>query len=81
MNTTSNSTVAYCDYIAHLISKEIKNADQGYYQLIVKAGRAFFDLGPNGEFYSTKKTLFVTDVNGKRYRITVEEDNASNALV
>ena len=74
MITTTKPIIAYCDYIAHLISMEIKNADHSYMRLLEKAGRAFYDLGPEGEFASTKKTLFITDVQGKMYRITVEED-------
>lgn len=80
MTSTSKPRIAYCDYIAHLISKEIKNADQGYYRLIDKAGRAYTNIDDNGNFV-TKKTLFVTDVYGKRYRITVEEENETNTLV
>jgi len=70
---TTKPIIAYCDYIAHLISMEIKNADHSYMRLIEKAGRAFYDLGP--------ETLFITDVQGKKYRITVEEENETNALV
>lgn len=81
MTMTTKPIIAYCDYIAHLISMEIKNADQGYMQLIEKAGRAFYDLGPEGEFASTKKTIFITDIQGKKYRITVEEENETDILV
>jgi len=78
---TTKPIIAYCDYIAHLISMEIKNADNSYMRLLEKAGRAFYDLGREGEFASTKKTLFITDVYGKKYRITVEEENETNVLV
>lgn len=81
MLTTTKPIIAYCDYIAHLISMEIKNADQNYMRLIDKAGRAFYDLGPKGEFASTKKTIFITDIQGKKYRITVEEENETDILV
>jgi len=78
---TTKPIIAYCDYIAHLISMEIKNADHSYMRLLEKAGRAFYDLGREGEFASTKKTLFITDVYGKKYRITVEEENETDVLV
>ena len=78
---TTKPIIAYCDYIAHLISMEIKNADYSYMRLLEKAGRAFYDLGPKGEFASTKKTLFITDVYGKKYRITVEEEDETNVVV
>ena len=78
---TTKPIIAYCDYIAHLISMEIKNADHSYMRLLEKAGRAFYDLGSEGEFASTKKTLFITDIYGKKYRITVEEEDETNVLV
>lgn len=80
VTTMPKPFLVYCDYIAHLISMEIKNADKDYCQLIDKASRAHYNTGPDGEFI-TKKTLFVTDVNGTRYRITVEEENETAVLV
>lgn len=65
------SYVAYCDYIAHLISKELKAND--YERLLSSVSRPQFDLTPTGGFRSTKKTIEVEDRFGKKYRITVEE--------
>ena len=65
------SYVAYCDYIAHTISKELKAND--HERLLSSVGRPQFDLTPTGGFRSTKKTIEVEDRFGKKYRITVEE--------
>lgn len=63
--------LAYCDYIAHTISKELKANDTE--RLLSSVSRPQYDLGPNGEFASTKKTIMVSDRYGKQYKVTVEE--------
>ena len=63
----------YCDYIAHLIRHSLQMNDQS--KLIGYVGAIKFDLGQYGEFLSTKKTLFLSDVNGMDYKITIEENN------
>ena len=65
------SYVAYCDYIAHTISKELKANDTE--RLLSSVGRPQFDITPDGAFASTKKTIMVSDRFGKQYKITVEE--------
>lgn len=66
--------LVYCDYIAHLISTQIKHHDaQG---LLWNIGSPRYDLDANGAFCGTTKTIDVTDLNGTKYRITVEEVNA-----
>lgn len=66
--------LAYCDYIAdrinsHLSGDIVKN---DYYVKNVDSVK--FDLHPIGGYMvSTKKTMNVTDLNGKNYRVTVEE--------
>lgn len=65
------SYVVYCDYIAHLISKELKANDTE--RLLSSVSRPQYDLAPEGAFRSTKKTIEVEDRNGTKYRITVEE--------
>jgi len=65
------SYVAYCDYIAHTISKELKANDTE--RLLSSVSRPQFDITPEGKFASTKKTIEVEDRFGKKYRITVEE--------
>ena len=63
--------LAYCDYIAHTISKELKANDTE--RLLSSVGRPQFDITPEGKFASTKKTIMVSDRFGKQYKITVEE--------
>lgn len=63
--------LAYCDYIANLISVELKTLDKE--RLIEKVGRVEYDYGIDGEFCSTMKTIDVQDRFGKQYRITIQE--------
>ena len=65
------SHLAYCDYIAHTISKELKANDTE--RLLSSVSRPKYDLTPEGGFASTKKTIDVEDRFGKKYRVTVEE--------
>jgi hypothetical protein len=69
----ATSLMAYCDYIAELISKEMKAEDEKYMRLLSSVSRPQYDLGPQGQFQSTKKTINVEDRYGKKYTITVEE--------
>jgi hypothetical protein len=63
--------LAYCDYIAHTISKELKANDTE--RLLSSVSRPQYDLTESGGFKSTKKTIEVEDRFGKKYRVTVEE--------
>lgn len=66
--------LAYCDYIAKVIKDSLKkDSVETFGSYIDSVGKVNYDLGPNGEFASTKKTLSVVDKNGKCYRVTVEE--------
>ena len=65
--------LAYCDYIAHLISTELKTLDTASQKLLASVDRVQFDLGFHDEFLSTTKTIDVEDRYGKQYRITVQE--------
>jgi hypothetical protein len=63
--------LSYCDRIAAIIKEELPKDQFG---LITKTGPINMDLHPTeGYFLSTKKTMSVTDRNGKSYMITVEE--------
>ena len=62
---------AYCDYIAFLIRENLLALDKR--NLIDEVGRVQFDLGSNDEFTSTLKTIDVLDMQGKQYRITIQE--------
>jgi hypothetical protein len=65
------SYLVYCDYIANVISKELKANDTE--RLIASVSRPQYDMTREGAFASTKKTIEVLDRNGTKYRITVEE--------
>lgn len=65
--------LAFCDYIAFRAQKflgEITTQGDTYLKEVSKVE---WDLSETGSFLSTKKTLFVTDHSGKKYRVTVEE--------
>jgi len=65
--------LAYCDYIAHQCVIGMKDAEGRGPGLIANVGPVQFDLNEQGQFCSTKKTIEVVDVNGKRYSVTIEE--------
>ena len=69
----AKSMMAYCDYIAELISKEMKSEDDKYMRLLSSVSRPLYDLGPQGQFQSNKKVINIEDRYGKKYTITVEE--------
>jgi hypothetical protein len=63
--------IAYCDYIANLITANLKANDEE--RLLSSVSKPKYDLTEDGSFKSTKKTIEVEDRFGKQYRITVEE--------
>lgn len=70
--------LAYCDYIADTIrivlKRYIVDSEDTGEAILESIGNPIMDLHPTeGYFLSTKKTLLATDVNGKQYKITVEE--------
>ena len=65
------SYIAYCDYIAHTIVDNLKANDTE--RLLASVSRPQYDLTETGGFASTKKTIMVSDRNGKNYKVTVEE--------
>lgn len=64
--------LAYCDYIAHIINKNLKKNDQD--GLIESVGKVQFDLNEDGTYRSTRKTISVVDKHGTAYTITIEEN-------
>ena len=64
--------LAYCDKIADTVRESLlKHDPQGIIGLI---GPIEMDLHPTqGYFQSTKKTIEMTDMNSKKYKITIEE--------
>lgn len=65
--------LAYCDYLAYLISKHLVALDSE--RLINWVGNPQYDLGNTGELISTAKTIDIEDVNGKHYQIIIKECN------
>ena len=65
--------LAYCDYMAKVIHDSLKKDSHVYGSFVDSVGKVNWDLGKNGEFLTTKKTMTVVDRNGKNYRIIVEE--------
>lgn len=63
---------SYTDYIAATIYDAFKGRDpEG---IVSESGRVKWDLHPTeGYLLSTKKTLEITDRNGNRYLVTVED--------
>jgi hypothetical protein len=71
--TPMRRLVADCEYVAHLIKSNLKDLDTKDSKLLSSVGRMEWDIGPRGEFVSTKKTINVEDRYGKKYKITIEE--------
>lgn len=66
--------LAYCDYIAATISKQLIKEAKEFGGYIKSASHPQMDLHPEeGYFLSTTKTIEVEDMNGKRYLVTVSE--------
>lgn len=66
--------MAYCDYIAHTILKPALEKDRIGEGIVESVGLVKMDLEPEeGYMVSTSKWVDVVDVNGKMYRVTVEE--------
>lgn len=68
--------LAYCDYIAHIIQKNLKKNDQE--SLLDAVGKVQFDLNSDGSYRSTRKIINVVDRHGTAYRITIEEVRDGN---
>lgn len=62
--------LAYCDYIAYIIRENLMQLDER--KLLDAIGRVQFDFGTGDEF-TTTKSIDVLDMQGKQYRITVQE--------
>ena len=64
--------LAYCDKIADTIRKSLLKHDPD--GIIGLVDGIKWDLHPEGGYMiSTKKTITVMDMNGKKYLVTVEE--------
>lgn len=69
--------LSYCDYIANTLSYALaEDAALNPQTYIAEKDGPKLDLHPEyGYFLSTKKVIGVTDINGKKYKITIEEAN------
>ena len=67
--------LAYCDYIAKVISEAMKkDSVSNRNSYIDNVGKTRWDLDEeSGAFLTTKKTISVIDRNGKAYRVVLEE--------
>lgn len=63
--------LSYCDYIANIVQKSLMQFDQE--NLLDKVGRIKLDLNFDGVFNSTVKTIDIVDMQGKAYRVTIQE--------
>ena len=64
--------LAYCDKIADVVRKSLLKYDPD--NIVGLVGPIEMDLHPTeGYFQSTKKTIEVSDMNGKIYKVTIEE--------
>jgi hypothetical protein len=70
--------LAYCDYIAHIIQKNLKRNDQE--AMIDSVGSVNFDINPDGSYRSPKKTISVIDKHGTAYTITIEENRSGQTI-
>jgi len=61
---------AYCDYLAHLISGNLKSNDTE--RLLSSVGKPEWDLDDGGALRSTLKKIRVQDRNGRTYTITIQ---------
>ena len=68
----------YCDYMAHIIQKNLKKVDEN--GLIDTVGKVHFDLNPDGSYRSPKKTISIVDVHGTTYTVTIEETRNDNKV-
>ena len=72
--SSMNNSLSYCDYIAHTVLKpalETDAKDDG--GTLSGVGRINMDLAKEGWMQTTKRTIEVTDVNGREYRVTIED--------
>lgn len=65
--------LAYCDYLAHTIIRPALLADSDREGMVHEVGFVKMDLAEEGYMVSTTKYINVTDVNGKMYKVTIEE--------
>jgi hypothetical protein len=68
--------LAYCDYLAHTVIRPALLADRDHHhehRIVQEVSFVKMDLAEEGYMVSTTKYINVTDVNGKMYKVTIEE--------
>jgi hypothetical protein len=60
----------YCDKIADTAVRALR--DDSFFQNVTGMR---FDMNDDGTLRSTKKTIYVTDMYGSNYKVTVEEED------
>ena len=70
--------LVYCDGIAAICRKALREfIEEETEHAISSVGQVKFDLHEkDGYMLSTTKTISVEDINGRKYKITVEEDHS-----
>ena len=67
--------LVYCDLIAYTIHTKLSEISNGF----LKGLEVSYDLAEEGYLQSTTKYISVVDQNGRKYKITVEEDVSSGS--
>lgn len=69
-----NNSLSYCDYIAHTVLNPALEADaKDNCGTLSGVGRINMDLAKEGWMQTTTRTIEITDVNGREYRVTIED--------
>lgn len=66
------SSLVYCDLIAYTIKENLSEITDGF----LKGLKVSYDLAEEGYLQTTTKYISVVDANGRKYKITVEEDDS-----
>ena len=66
------STLVYCDLIAYTIKEKLGEITDGF----LTGLKVSYDLAEEGYLQTTTKYISVVDRNGRKYKITVEEDDS-----
>ena len=66
------STLVYCDLIAYTIKDRLGEISEGF----LTGLKVSYDLAEEGYLQTTTKYISVVDRNGRKYKITVEEDDS-----
>ena len=71
---SSTSYMSYTDYIAHTVVKPALDADGSLSEGVLSGTtKVQMDKAPTGYIQSSKRFMEIMDVNGREYRITIED--------